>query len=190
VKGRHVAGGNKQRNFIKKEDASSPTVATKSVLLSATIDAMENREVCVVDIPNVFVQTQVEDTKEQTIIRIRGDVVSILEKLAPEVYSYFVTEDKRGNKQLIVRCLNALYGTMVASLLYYKKFTKSLSKKGFVMNPYDPCVWNKEVKKSQLTICFHVAIARYLMSTRQYSRRQLNGFGQSTRAFSKTVVAR
>ena len=27
VKGRHVAGGNKQRNFIKKEDASSPIVA-------------------------------------------------------------------------------------------------------------------------------------------------------------------
>jgi hypothetical protein len=24
------------------------------------------------------------------------------------------------------------------------------------MNPFDPCVWNKEVKKRQLTICFHV----------------------------------
>ena len=117
---------------------------------------MENREVCVVDISNAFVQTEVEDSKEQTIIRIRGDVVSILEKIAPEVYSEFVTADKRGNKQLIVRWLNALYGTMVASLLYYRKFTKSLSNKGFVMNPYDPCVWNKEVKKSQLTICFHV----------------------------------
>jgi hypothetical protein len=45
---------------------------------------------------------------------------------------------------------------MVASLLYYKKFTKSLHEKGFTMNPYDPCVWNKEVNKSQLTICFHV----------------------------------
>ena len=79
------------------------------------------------------------------IIRIRGDVVSILENITPEVYSEFVTKDKHGNKQLIVRCLNALYGTMVASLLYYRKFTKSLNEKGFVMNPYDPCVWNKEV---------------------------------------------
>ena len=41
VKGRHVAGGNKQRDFIMKEDASSPTVATESVLLSATIDAIK-----------------------------------------------------------------------------------------------------------------------------------------------------
>ena len=57
VKGRQVSGGNKQRNFIEKEDSSSPTVATESVLLSATIDAMEKREVCVVKIPNAFVQT-------------------------------------------------------------------------------------------------------------------------------------
>ena len=24
------------------------------------------------------------------------------------------------------------------------------------MNPYDPCVWNKDVNGKQLTICFHV----------------------------------
>ena len=28
IKGRTVAGGNKQSDFIRKEDASSPTVAT------------------------------------------------------------------------------------------------------------------------------------------------------------------
>jgi hypothetical protein len=55
LKARKVAGGNKQRGFIEKEDASSPTVATELVLLSCTIDAMENREVCVLDIPNAFV---------------------------------------------------------------------------------------------------------------------------------------
>jgi hypothetical protein len=34
--------------------------------------------------------------------------------------------EKKGMKQLLVQCQNALYGTMVASLLYYCKFTKSL----------------------------------------------------------------
>jgi hypothetical protein len=34
IKGRTVAGGNKQRNYIFEEDASSPTVATEAVLLS------------------------------------------------------------------------------------------------------------------------------------------------------------
>jgi hypothetical protein len=43
IKGRTVAGGNKQRDYISKEDASSPTVATESVLLSCIIDAEEER---------------------------------------------------------------------------------------------------------------------------------------------------
>ena len=127
IKARKVAGGNKQQGFIEKEDASSPTVATESVLLTCTIDAMENRDVCVVDIPNAFIQTRVENRKDQAIICIRGELVSMLVETAPEVYSDYVEVDKRGNKQLIVRCLNALYGTMVASLLFYKKFTKILS---------------------------------------------------------------
>jgi hypothetical protein len=52
IKGRTVAGGNKQRDFISKEDASSPTVATEAVLLTSIIDALEGRDVAVIDIPN------------------------------------------------------------------------------------------------------------------------------------------
>jgi hypothetical protein len=51
---------------------------------------------------------------------------------------------------------NALYGVMVASLLYYHKFTNSLMEIGFELNPYDPCVANKMIKGKQMTICFHV----------------------------------
>jgi hypothetical protein len=45
---------------------------------------------------------------------------------------------------------------MVALLLYYKKLVKSLKSKGFKLNPYDPCVANKQVNGVQLTVCFHV----------------------------------
>ena len=83
-------------------------------------------------------------------------LVDILVKIAPEVYKDYVTFDKKGNKQILVECLNALYGTMVAALLYYQKFTGTLKDKHFVMNPYDPCVWNKEINGKQCTICFHV----------------------------------
>jgi hypothetical protein len=54
IKGRTVAGGNRQGGFITKEDATSPTVTTESILLTAVIDALENRDVAVVDIPNAF----------------------------------------------------------------------------------------------------------------------------------------
>jgi len=156
IKGRTVAGGNKQRGYIAKEDASSPTVATESVLLSCIIDAEEERDVATIDIPNAFVQTRVKEVKDMAIIKLRGVLVEILVDIAPEVYGPYVTSDKKGVKQLIVQCHNALYGTMVASLLYYRKFVKSLTDWGFELNPYDPCVANKIVKGQQMTICFHV----------------------------------
>jgi hypothetical protein len=156
IKGRTVAGGNKQRDYISKEDASSPTVATESVLLSCIINAEEERDVAVIDIPNAFVQTRMEDEKDMAIIKLRGVLVDILVEMAPDVYKSYATTDKKGTKQLLVQCQNALYGTMVASLLYYRKFTKSLTEIGFELNPYDPCVANKIIKGEQMTICFHV----------------------------------
>ena len=98
----------------------------------------------------------VEDKSKRVIIRIRGMLVDILVKIVPEVYESFVTVDKKGQQKKLVECLNALYGTMVASLLYYQKFTNSLKEKGFKMNPYDACVWNKQINGKQCTICFHV----------------------------------
>jgi hypothetical protein len=72
IKGRTVAGGNKQRNYICKEYARSPTVSTESVLLSCIIDADEHRDVAVVDIPNAFVQTRAENEKDMAFIKIQG----------------------------------------------------------------------------------------------------------------------
>jgi hypothetical protein len=56
-KGRTVAGGNKQQSYIRKEDASSPTVSVESVLLTCIVDAEEGRDVAVIDTPNAFTQT-------------------------------------------------------------------------------------------------------------------------------------
>jgi hypothetical protein len=70
IKGRTVAGGNKQRDYISKEDDSSPTVTTESVLLSCIIYAEEHRDVAVVDIPSAFVQTRVENEKYMAFIKI------------------------------------------------------------------------------------------------------------------------
>jgi Reverse transcriptase (RNA-dependent DNA polymerase) len=156
IKGRTVAGGNKQRDYISKEDASSPTVATEAVLLTCIIDAEEGRDVAVVDIPNAFIQTKIENESDMAIIKLRGILVDMLLDIAPNTYQPFVTTSKAAEKQLIVQCKNAIYGTMVASLLYYKKFSKSLISYGFEFNPYDPCVANKMIDGSQMTICFHV----------------------------------
>ncbi len=86
VKARKVAGRNKQRDFIDKEDASSPTVTQDSAVLTCMIDAKKNQDVATIDIPNAFIQTVVEDSKDRVIIRIQGLMVHILEKIEPHVH--------------------------------------------------------------------------------------------------------
>ena len=71
-------------------------------------------------------------------------------------YKAYVTRYKRRFNQLLIRWPNALYGTMVASLIYYRKFIKSLTSIGFEINLYNPCVANKVIYSSQMTIFFHV----------------------------------
>ena len=45
---------------------------------------------------------------------------------------------------------------MVASIIYYRKFTKSLTSIGFEINPYDPCIANKAIYGSQMKIFFNI----------------------------------
>ena len=63
VKGRTVAGGNKQRDYISKEEASSPTVSSEAVLLTCIVDALERRDVAVIDIPNAFFRHELRKRK-------------------------------------------------------------------------------------------------------------------------------
>jgi len=62
IKGRGCADGRKQRATTTKEEASSPTVAIESVMLSCVIDAKEGRDEATVDIPGAFMQADMEDT--------------------------------------------------------------------------------------------------------------------------------
>jgi hypothetical protein len=50
VKGRGCADGRKQRDRVDPDDAWSPTVSNEAEFLTAMIDAIENRDVAVVDI--------------------------------------------------------------------------------------------------------------------------------------------
>jgi hypothetical protein len=121
------------------------------------------------------------------IIKIRGILVDMLLDIAPNVYNSYVTTDKKGNKQLIVQCLNAIYGTMMASLLYYVKFSKSLFDIGFKLNAYDPCVVNKQVDGSQMTICFHVDDCKLSHKNKRSNDRMItSGSNENTKVFLRT----
>ncbi len=56
-KARLVINGEQQRDHVTKEEASSLTAFTESVILTSIVDAKEGRDVATVDIPNAFAQT-------------------------------------------------------------------------------------------------------------------------------------
>ena len=157
IKARHCANGSTQRAYMDREDVSSPTVSTDSTMLTSVIEAMEGRDVATCDIPNAFIQTDVEEVDTEgnrTIMLIRGVLVDILCEMDP-VYQDFVIH--HGNsKVLYVHITKAIYGLLVSAMLFYRKLATDLQGYGFELNPYDPCVANKIVKGKQMTVSWHV----------------------------------
>ena len=155
IKGRACADGRKQREFIPKEEATSPTPKLESILLTCVIDAMENRDVATMDIPNAFVQTKIDNQNEKITMKMRGKLAELLMKTEPTLYRKYVTTEN-GQPVLYVELLKALYGMLKSALLFYRQLVKDLKEIGFELNPYDPCVANRIIKGKQQTVVWHV----------------------------------
>ena len=95
-----MAGENKQRDFISKEEASSTSGVTEAFMLTVLIEAQDNIDVAVINIPNAFIQTKVEDEKYMVPIRVCGELVQAIMDIALKVYKPYVTKDKKGNSIL------------------------------------------------------------------------------------------
>jgi hypothetical protein len=152
IKGRGCADGRKQRAYLNKEDTTSPTVMTESLMLSCMIDAMEGRKIVTCDLPGAFMQT---DTDERIIIKFEGPMAKLLVKVDEKLYSRFTTVEN--GKTVIYAELNkALYGTLKAALLFWRKLTAYLERQGFIRNEYDWCVMNRTIDGKQCTVLWHV----------------------------------
>jgi hypothetical protein len=153
IKGRACADGRKQRDTAVAGDATSPTVALESVLITATIDAFEERDVAIVDVPGAFLSA---DMDEEVIMTIRGRLAELMVKAAPNIYRKYITIDANNQPILYVKLQKALYGCLRSALLFYQKLVGDLKSQGFELNPYDPCVANKMINGKQFTLTWHV----------------------------------
>jgi Reverse transcriptase (RNA-dependent DNA polymerase) len=147
IKARTCANGSSQRSYIEKKEATSPTALTEAIMITAAIEADENRDIMTVDIPNAFVQTEIENKDERVMMKIKGQLAEMLVKIEPEVYeNYLIEEDNE--KVIYVQVLKALYGMLQASLLFYKKLRKDLEEIGLTPNS------NTQVKNTILRHIF------------------------------------
>ena len=153
IKSRGCADGRSQRNYIPKEDTSSPTVNTESILISCLIDALQGRDVATVDIPGAFMHA---DMKGETVhVKLEGLMARIMVEIDPKNYEpCLVTEN--GKPTLYIELDKALYGTVQAAMLFWENLSSLLIKWGFKINPYDACVANKTINGRQCTIVWHV----------------------------------
>ena len=83
-----------------------------------------------------------------------GDSVGIMCKVNKEYKKYVGLE--RGKKVLYMELKQALYGYMQSALLWYETFTTQLIQMVFKLNPYNPCVANKQIEGKQCTILWYV----------------------------------
>jgi hypothetical protein len=83
-------------------------------------------------------------------------MAELLVKLDPKLYRKYV-QVERGKNVLYVELKKALYGTLKAALLFWKKLSSQLEEWGFVINPYDWCVANKMINGKQCTMYHTVA---------------------------------
>ena len=118
------------------------------------IDAKEDRDVAIFDVPGAYLQAEMPAEKKLLMV-FRGEFVDIMCEVNTE-YKKYVTTDRNGKKILYVKVLRAIYGCIESALLWYELYVKTLKGMGFKLNPYDRCVANKIINGKQCTIAWYV----------------------------------
>ena len=83
-KGKMSAKGSTQRSCFPKEESSSPMVITESVLITSVIDAKQERDVVLMDIPSAFSHAKVPKGDERIAMKIRRALEDMLLEIDPE----------------------------------------------------------------------------------------------------------
>ena len=93
---------------------------------------------------------------EKVHIKLDGAMVELLAKINPQLYRKYIILSRKRKPVLYRDARKAIYGTLKASLLFYKKLVKSLQDWGFELNPYEWCCSNKIIDGKQCTIVWHI----------------------------------
>ncbi len=95
------------------------------------------------------------DNEDYVIMKMVGTLAEQLVKTNPKLYRKYVVI-KKGRSVLYLHLQEALYGMMKSALLFYRKLVAELHNMGFEINPYNPCIANKMVNSTQMTVRWHV----------------------------------
>ena len=104
------------------------------------------------DIPGEFLQEDIPEGADKVHINLSGAMVELLAKINPQLYRKYIILSRKGKPVIYGEARKTIYGTLNASLIFYKKLVKSLQDWGFELNPYEWCCANKIIDGKQFTI--------------------------------------
>ena len=98
---------------------------------------------------------------------LKKDAVDIMCKV-DEVNKNYITYEKE-NKVIYMKVEKALYCCVQSALLWWNTFKSKLEQMGFKLNPYEPCIANKEINNKWYTICWCVDDMKFCIKIIQLS---------------------
>ena len=132
LKARLVAGGHRQDKTIYN-DRSSPTITTQSIFLILSLCASRKWRAATLDVDSAYLQCSIGNNN--IYMQLSNKLMNKLKLLNNKITC---------NNSNIVKLERALYGTVVASKLWYNHLKDILIKIGFTMTSKDNCVFCKE----------------------------------------------
>ena len=156
MKERGCADGRSQRDYITKEESSSPTVSLYALMSSCVMDALDDRKVITVDIPGAFLQGEWPQDEHTGHIMFESIMVEMIFEIDPSYYKNVIWSTDCKKKFLYGRLVKAVYSTLLGAIIFYIKLSKHLIDHGFTQNECSMCTFNKMVNGVQTTVQFHV----------------------------------
>ena len=144
MKAQTVEDGSKQRDINQKDQ--------DGFFLSLGIDARKNRFVTTSDVAGEFLKAGMVD---HAIFKLHGPSIEALTDMDKEKYLKYITL-VRNRKVLYVKVLKDMNGTLNAPLLWHNTLSRTLIEERSSISPNAPCVANKVVDDTHLTIYRYV----------------------------------
>ena len=151
LRARLVANGQFQdRDSMSLYDQiSSPTASVPVIFMIASIAAKQNRVVKTADVPVAYLNANNSHLK--ITLRLDSQTAAILCELDGSFQQYL-----RKDGSIVVKLNRALYGCIESAKLWYDLLKDTLEKDGYIVNPMEPCVFNKIVNGNQCTVAVYV----------------------------------
>lgn len=87
-------------------------------------------------------------------MKLEGEFVDIMCDVNPECKPNVACEN--GKKTSYLEILQTTCGCLESSLRWHELYSETLKKEGFIINPHDKCIANKEINGHQCTIAWYV----------------------------------